>query len=624
MVRIGILVGISVLIIVTATLFVPLNLLRESGYEHLVNEVQQSSHALVSKIEADLRQGEELANVCAYLLSSNDKSPCTRAQAIELIKNALSGYPSVIGVGLAYEANAFDGADSLYIGVAGNNFQGRFIPYIDKDIHGVAHLDDTCYSHIKTDSDSWYFATITSGKAFISELYTTKVFERPRVPVFTLAQPIFRGNKTIGVMSVDVELERVLEWIHNSHFNGNAIVSFYSPQGHLIASSHPESDVPETFDWRTLTSKEIEDLRSRESVLHEEGDVIHYVIPFYFDSCENPLLLSIDLNKSDAIAAVYQSLSLYLWVGVLLTLTLILIVLFVMRKQLRPITLLANRIEALAEGHLSTQRIGFEEKGDETGLISRSYMRMVEQLQGIIQNIEQLSLELNSSSEHISNSANEVACAAETEASSTDEVLSQCTSVLNVCKNDVTIADKTSTAIAHAQTQLKELAEGIVKTSNTLNEMVNREMLLAEVATQTNILALNAAVSAARAGIKGRGFAVIASEVRTLAERSAEIVDGIQALRSTSLAVSEASLQELERLQSVMGTLITKMGGLNENSHHVTDSIQQIEEAIVNLSNYANSNAHAASSLSDASVEIVSHVKKLRNEVGYFKLDVAK
>ena len=619
---VGLIVGAGMLIILLIMLLVPLYLLSESGYERLVNRVEHSSQALVDKIKADLTQGEEFAKTCADLFSTEDKTPCSREQIIELIKNALPSYPFVIGAGLVYEPNAFDGADSLYAGVTGNGFQGRFIPYIDKDINGVAHLDDTCYSHINEETGAWYFVTLRTGKAFISELYTTKVFERLNVPVFTLAEPITRRGQNIGVMSVDIELERILDWIRNAKsFDGIATVSFYSPLGRLLASSRTDALDSECFDWSSLSHAESHTLREREKIFHQVGDEVRYITPFYFDSCENPLLLCIDFNKSEAMMSVYRGLSLYFWIGLLLALVLLLLVLFVMRRQLRPIKVLAERIESLAEGHLSTQRMGYEERQDETGLISRSYADMVQRLRGVIAGIERSARELNTSSEHINESANEIASASEMEASSTDEVLSQCTGVLGVCKNDMSIADGAASSIVRAQNQLKSLADSIHKTNRTLGEIVNREMLLAEVSAQTNILALNAAVSAARAGEQGRGFAVIASEVRSLAERSAAIVNGIQALRDTSFTVSEASLKELERLQTVMATLIDKMVGLNENSHHITDSMQQIEVAVTTLSNTANTNAQAASALSEASADIVTRVKNLHSEVTHFKME---
>ncbi len=622
LVRIGILVGAGMLLILVIMFMLPMNQLKESGYEQLVSNVQQSSQTLVEKIEAYLLEGEEFTRTFAEVFSTPDVAPCTRTQSVELIKNALASYPYIIGVGLAYEPNAFDGADSLYVGVEGNGFAGRFIPYIDKDANGVVHLDDTCYSHINEKEGAWYFVPLRTGKAFISELYTTKVLERQNVPVFTIAKPILRRGAIIGVMSVDIELELVLECVRSAKdFEGNATVSLYSPKGAIMATSRSTTRSNETFDWQSLTPQEVAALQGREKILHQDGDAVSYIIPFYFDSCEKPLLLSIDFNQSDAMMAVYRGLSIYFWIGILLALILLFLVLFVMRRQLHPIKILAERIESLAGGHLATQPIGYEDRRDETGIISRSYADMVQHLQGVILSIEHSTSDLNVSSEHISNSANDIASASEMEASSTDEVLSQCTGVLGVCKNDVTLADGTSTSIVQAQEQLKRLAESIHKTSRTLGEIVNREMLLAEVSAQTNILALNAAVSAARAGEQGRGFAVIASEVRLLAERSAEIVNGIQALRDTSLQVSDASLKELERLQSVMATLIDKMAGLNENSHHITDSVQQIELAVTGLSNNANSNAQAASALSEASSDIVARVKALRNEIAHFKID---
>ena len=122
LVRVGLIVGVGMLIILLIMLLLPLNQLSESGYEQLVSRVEHSSQALVDKIETDLTQGEEFAKTYADLLSTDDKAPCSRKQIVELITNALPAYPFVIGVGLAYEPNAFDGADSLYVGVVGNGF----------------------------------------------------------------------------------------------------------------------------------------------------------------------------------------------------------------------------------------------------------------------------------------------------------------------------------------------------------------------------------------------------------------------------------------------------------------------------------------------------------------------
>ncbi len=622
LVRIGTIVGIGTLIIMLIMTLFPLGELRNSGYNKLLQEVESASQKLVEKISTDLQQGEEVVRNIAYYLSNNaNANPCSREQAINLVQNTLASYPFIVGIGLAYEPNAFDGQDESYRGKRGNGYQGRFVPYIAKDENGVARLSDTCSTHNDPKLGQWYFQPLQTGKAFVSEPYRLNIFNRKDVLLFTMSEPIVQHGKYIGTVAVDIELSGILAWIREtSTLNGIATFSFYSPAGALLASSNKQH-TSSTFDWKQLPQAERDAIVNKQRILHEAQDNVNYITPFYLSTSTTPLILSLNFNKQAAMLSVYKDLSLAFWVGVILTGLLLVGVLYVMRKMLHPVRLLAERIAKLALGELSTSPIGYEQRNDEMGVISRSYADMTLRLQEVVNGIEHAAHNLDQSSDHISSSATEIANAAEVEASSTDEVLSQCTNVFGICKNGNSTVKATSNAVTLAQEKLKNLANSIHKTTNVLGEIVNREMLLAEISGQTNILALNAAVAAARAGESGRGFAVIASEVRNLAENSAEIVNGIQGLRDSSISLSEVTLKELENLQAVMLNIIEKMTGLNDNSHHITDSIQQIELAVTGLSNTANKNALGAAQLSDASLEIVQQVKTLRNELGYFKIE---
>jgi len=600
-------------------LFMPLYRLANSSYRALLRNVEQASAELVSNIKADLSQGVRLGQNLAYMLSTHeDEAPCTREAAVEMVFNASPACPFVLGVGLAFEPDAFDGLDAQYVGVKGNGFQGRFVPYIVRDERGQAMLHDTCSTHIDPKVGQWYYDPLRTHHAVACEPYHLNV-KGHDVTLFTLGVPILRAARVIGVAAVDIELSNIAARIeHADALNGLASVFFYSPHGTLLAGTGKGK---ETFDPRQLAREEQETLRTNGSVFHVADDQVSYITSFYLGDSPEPLFLSIDFDHNRAMSVVYGRLSIFFWVGLLLSLLLLVAVLWRVRQMLRPIQVLATQIAALAEGQLKETRTGYEQRGDEMGMISRGYSDMIVQLRQMIRAIEGSAANLEQNSEHITASANEIARTAEVEASSTEEVLSQCTNVVGVCRNDTRLVETTSKTIAAARDKLKEIAQSIYATNETLSDIVSREQLLTDISSQTNILALNAAVEAARAGDLGRGFAVVASEVRVLAERSAEIVSGMHGLRESSSHVTEATLSDLERLQNVMTALMERMVGLNENSHQITESIQQVEMAVTSLSNSANRNAASSASLSEASANILDRVRALRGEMGHFKLE---
>ena len=617
--RISLLVGCGAGLVMLVLAFLPFRQLKRAGYERLIQQIEEASLDLTTRIGSDLAQSVSFTHATAKLLSG--EVAISRSQIMSMIENLLPHYPFVTGIGLVYEPNGFDGKDSLHLGEKGSGFYGRFLPYIVMGRDGKAHFSDTSHTHIDPEIGIWYFEPKRTKKAFASDAYYLDLLDRKNVLLFSFAEPILKGNNFVGVVAADIELERITAWVNNTEaLAGLATVSLYSPTGKL-ASTTDEANAPPTFDWERLSAAEHDAILAKERILHEEGNHVSYISPFFMSTCEKPLLLSIDFDKNVAIQRAYRQMAMILLLGAALCIVLFVIVLYLLRSLLRPIHLIANRLGDLAHGNLITEPIGYEKRNDELGLMAQSFHGMVSQLRSVIRAIASSTHELNANSTHIHASSQAIADAAQNSAASTEEVLAQCTSVLEVSQHNLEMANQTANDVRNAQSSLKDLTVSINETNQTLEEIVSREMLLAEIASQTNILALNAAVEAARAGEAGRGFSVVATEVRVLAERSAEIVSGINELRKNSQKVSETTLADLEQLQKVLESIIGYMEQMNTNSHQITVAMGQIDVAMNNLSSTAQVNATSSDQLASESESIVGHVNDLNQEMAHFRMD---
>lgn len=617
--RISLLVGCGAGLVMLVLAFLPFRQLKRAGYERLIQQIEEASLDLTTRIGSDLAQSVSFTHATAKLLSG--EVAISRSQIMSMIENLLPHYPFVTGIGLVYEPNGFDGKDSLHLGEKGSGFYGRFLPYIVMGRDGKAHFSDTSHTHIDPEIGTWYFEPKRTKKAFASDAYYLDLLDRKNVLLFSFAEPILKGNNFVGVVAADIELERITAWVNNTEaLAGLATVSLYSPTGKL-ASTTDEANAPPTFDWERLSAAEHDAILAKERILHEEGNHVSYISPFFMSTCEKPLLLSIDFDKNVAIQRAYRQMAMILLLGAALCIVLFVIVLYLLRSLLRPIHLIANRLGDLAHGNLITEPIGYEKRNDELGLMAQSFHGMVSQLRSVIRAIASSTHELNANSTHIHASSQAIADAAQNSAASTEEVLAQCTSVLEVSQHNLEMANQTANDVRNAQSSLKDLTVSINETNQTLEEIVSREMLLAEIASQTNILALNAAVEAARAGEAGRGFSVVATEVRVLAERSAEIVSGINELRKNSQKVSETTLADLEQLQKVLESIICYMEQMNTNSHQITVAMGQIDVAMNNLSSTAQVNATSSDQLASESESIVGHVNDLNQEMAHFRMD---
>ncbi len=332
---------------------------------------------------------------------------------------------------------------------------------------------------------------------------------------------------------------------------------------------------------------------------------------------------------------------------------------FMTKLILRPINKTIDVIEDISQGDL-TKRIDIHAT-DEIGEMSRHFNVFVDKLHETITKVANSSSDVSSAAatldgaaeqmaagvEQAATQVNSVATASEEMSTTSSEIAQNCVMVAKSSEKANTsavtgegIIQETISVMTRINERVKQSA-GIIKKLGTRSEQIGEVVgLINEIADQTNLLALNAAIEAARAGEHGRGFAVVADEVRKLAERTTEatkeIGDTIEAMQSeTKNAVvsmkegedeveqgaKEASksgdaLKDILKQVNTVTTEINQIAVASEEqtatTNEIATNIQQISEVMQDTAKRIQENAGAAAQLANLSKELQGLVGQFR------------
>nr|WP_075981872.1 HAMP domain-containing methyl-accepting chemotaxis protein [Bacillus massilionigeriensis] len=301
--------------------------------------------------------------------------------------------------------------------------------------------------------------------------------------------------------------------------------------------------------------------------------------------------------------------------------------LLILRVKIRPMNQLTELSDRVAEGDLTVEQVKTKNTKDEVGLLAASINKMVINLQGLVKQVQ-------STSEQVASSAEELLASSEQSSRSTEEVTMTIQQLAVGAENQVQSIEETAEIIqqiAESSNQIAINSEDSLQTANIATEkaMEGNKALeisvnqmnsihqsvngLAEVvkglgdhskeigqivdvitgiAEQTNLLALNAAIEAARAGEHGRGFAVVADEVRKLAEQSADsakqisnLIAVIQAETDKAVHSMENTTNEVEGGIKLVNTAGTSFNEIQSSIDRVTEKIREVSSAVEGMAN---------------------------------------
>ena len=616
-----------------------------------------------------------------------------REASMQYARQVLESHPQFTGTYYGYEPNA-DGQDAVFLQQADPDQlracdpRGRFIPYWFRDREDPTIIKLEPLVDMET---SFYYQGVknrVTGQAETRDISLASELSRHYVPssegdvtdddrqvmitepyvyegklIYEQTFPILIDGRFVGIAGIDRALTDVHRELEAIKPYETAEFVLISRRGRIISATYdsnlnslPVEQVPMSD---TLLSFYLSAADSSVQAIKEKGDTG----AFFYQSAKIPhgrWTLVMRVEQSEILDPVHQDVNFRVSVGFFVLAFIVTVLWIIANKLTQRIARAVQLAGQVAQGDLTAEVEVTD--SDETGQLLASIKTMIQNLNRLIGQVKRSSIQLMSTATRISagaktqensvqgfgSSTNQIAVAVNEISATSQELFKTMGDVTNSANETAELAGSGRNNLQSMQDAMQRLVKANSTIASKLSVIHQKAQNISgvvttinKVADQTNLLSLNAAIEAEKAGEYGQGFAVVAREIRRLADQTAvATLDIDRMVREMQSSVS-AGVMEMDKFTDQIrcgvdevGKVGSQLGGIIENVQDLTGKFDQVEQgmsaqtdgarqisgAMGQLTEAAHTSSASISEFKQATDDLHRAVGELRNEITNFKV----